>query len=122
MGWMTVSMSLASAPGKALTAEGTEFAEDFLSDFEPLFSDAPAAVFLLWTVLRAACRVPFCLFSFAPSAASCAVAALFFFRSARAIASASHPAFTFPRDAGRLLVHSADPASPAICAMVRPVR
>jgi len=54
------------------------------------------------------------------NSASSAVKALRF-ESARAIASASHAAFTFPRDAGRLLFHSAEPLSPAISAMVRPV-
>jgi hypothetical protein len=38
----------------------------------------------------------------------------FFFFSAFAIASASHAAFTFPRDAGRLLSHFADFWSPLI--------
>src|SRR3974377_2378643 len=45
----------------------------------------------------------------------------FFFRSARATASASQAAFNRPRVAGRLLVHSAESASPAIWAIVRPV-
>jgi len=44
-----------------------------------------------------------------------------FFLSNFAIASASHGAFTAPRDAGRLLVHFAEPWSPAISAMLRPV-
>src|SRR3979490_569661 len=123
---MTVGMGLCSAPGRALTAEGTEIAEDFLLlDLEAASSGATAldaaAVSLAWTILRTACLETFFLFVFAPSALS-APTAFFFFRPARGIASASHAAFTFPRDAGRLLFHSAEPSSPAICAMVRPVR
>src|ERR1700686_5011511 len=123
---MTVGMGLCSAPGRALTAEGTEIAEDFLFlDLEAASSaataSAAAVLSLVWTTLLAASLDRFFLFFSAPSARS-AVNAFFFFKSARAIASASHAAFTFPRDAGRLLFHSAEPSSPAICAMVRPVR
>src|SRR6266849_8684257 len=46
---------------------------------------------------------------------------LLFFLSNLAIASANHGAFTAPRDAGRLLVHFAEPWSPAMSAMLRPV-
>src|SRR2546429_120692 len=120
---MTMGMGLCSAPGIAFTAEA---ANDFLLlDLEAGSSRAAtldsAAVSLAWTTLRAVCLGPFFLLFSAPCALS-AVTAFFFFRSARAIASASHAALTFPRDAGRLLVPSADPASPAICAIVRPVR
>src|ERR1700716_1218350 len=119
-------MGLCSAPGRALTAEGAEFAEDFLLlDFEAFSFDVAAsdaaAVPSASTTLRAVCPGPFFLFFSAPSALS-AVKFFFFFRSARAIAFASHAALTFPRDAGRLLLHSAEPSSPAICAIVRPVR
>src|ERR1700730_11329342 len=123
---MTVGIGLCSAPGRALTAEDAEFAEDFLLlDLGGASSGAgsldAAVLSLARTTLLAASLDRFCLFFSAPSALS-AVNAFFFFRSARAIASASHAALTFPPDAGRLLVHFADPASPAICAMVRPVR
>src|SRR6266436_4926264 len=119
---MTVGMGLGSAPGIALVAE---VANDFLLlDLEAGSSGAAtldAAAALAWTTLRAVCLGPFFLLFSAPCALS-AFTACFFFCSARAIASASHAALTFPCDAGRLLVHSADPASPAICAIVRPVR
>src|SRR5437660_11519666 len=120
---MTMGMGLCSAPGIAFTAEA---ANDFLLlDLEAgSLRDAPldaAAVSLAWTTLRAVCLGPFFLLFSAPCALS-AVTAFFFFRSARAIASASHAALTFPRDPGRLLFHSAEPSSPAIYALLRPVR
>src|ERR1700674_1395174 len=42
-----------------------------------------------------------------------------FLLSSLASVSARHGAFTFPREGGRLLFHSAEPSSPAICAMLR---
>src|SRR5271165_3990333 len=122
-------MSFSSAPTRALTAEDAEFAEDFLvfglltnwvslpvardTDFRPLFLFSPVSP--VPPVVK-----DFRLLLPAPSASSAVKA--FRFASARAIASASQGAFTFPRDAERLLFHSAEPLSPAISAMVRPVR
>src|SRR6267143_3948558 len=99
---MTVVMGLGSAPGIAFTAEA---AEDFLLlDLEAASSGAAtldaAAVSLAWTTLRAVCLGPFFLLFSVPCALS-AVTACFFFLSARAFASASHAALTFPRVAGR---------------------
>src|SRR5271155_3550497 len=51
-----------------------------------------------------------------------ALAALSFFFSTLANVSANHGAFTFPRDTGGLLVHWAEPASPAISAIERLLR
>jgi hypothetical protein len=124
---MTVGIGLCSAPGTALTAEDVEFADDFLLlDLTVTFGAAEeTSASLASATLPAFCLesffLPFAAGFFSALFASSAVKA-FRLESARAIASASHPALTFPRDAGRLLVHSADPASPAICAIVRPVR
>src|ERR1700687_154516 len=65
---------------------------------------------------EAACRADVLFFFFS---AFSAASALSFFFSTLASVSASHGAFTFPRDAGRLLFHCAEPSSPAIPAMVR---
>src|SRR5271166_2673574 len=114
---MTVGIGFSSAPARALSAEDAEPAKDFL------FGDLDAVWLEEVFAGATACGVGvgFLLFFFAgPSVPS--VVKAFRFLSARAIASASHAAFTFPRDAGRLLVHSADPSSPPICAIVRPVR
>src|SRR5579862_5538000 len=96
-------MAFWTAPGRSLTVDGVEinregeapgFAENRpLSDvFLPLF-------FTLRTFL---------------SSGAC-----LFFLSSLASVSASQGAFTFPRDAGLLLFHSAEPASPAISDMER---
>src|ERR1035441_4638722 len=114
---MTVGIGLCSAPARSLTAEDTEFAEDFLfADFvDGVWWDESFA----GAKLRAA-GLGLLLFFFAGAGGS--VVSAFRFLSARAIASASHAAFTFPRDAGRLLFHSAESSSPPICAIVRSVR
>src|ERR1700724_1410498 len=107
---MAVGMARFTAPSKSLTTEDTE--KDFLLalrlwfaagaiparvlSFSFFFNSALPRVLGGWLVL------PFCLSNFA-------------------IASASHGAFTAPRDAGRLLVHFAEPWSPAMSAMLRPV-
>src|SRR5208282_5665224 len=120
---MTVCMGFCSAPARALIVEGVEFAEDFLLlDLEAAATLSAVSfdeVFAL--TIRWAFGLPPLLFFFSASSAPSAVRALRF-SSARAIAFASQAAFTFPRDAGRLLVHSADFSSPPICAIVRPVR
>src|ERR1700722_9198208 len=128
MGRMSVGMGLGSAPARTLTAEDAEFAEDFLVlDFAETEFDS---TILVATSSVVAAR-PFAsvsvawlfflpLFFSAPSAPSAAAA--FRFLSARAIASATQSDFTLPRDAGRLLFHSADPSSPAICGIVRSVK
>src|ERR1700686_719377 len=106
MGWMIVGMGFCSAPGSALTAEATKFAEDFLFlDFEPFSLDAAtsdaAAVSLAWTTLRAACLGPCFLFSSAPSALSAATAFFFLDPLARLRPPATRP--------------SPSPAMPADC-------
>src|SRR5271166_3650705 len=103
------------SPGIALTTEAAELAEDLpFLDLRAFASDAVVKV-------PARAAGPGFLFLFFPTSFASSAVKTFRFESARAIASASHAAFTFPRDAGRLLVHSAEPLSPAICAMVRPV-
>src|SRR5271166_4767716 len=123
---MTVGMGFCSAPAWALTADNAAFAEDFLlfnpdaATLGPLSAATPSPDegFVLST--HGAASRGLLLFFSAPSALSAVEA--FRFWSARAIASASHAAFTLPRDAGRLLFHAAEPSSPAICAIVRFVR
>ena len=107
MGRIFVGMGFSMAPGKPLTTGVTEDTGDFLV----FFGDAAAAVKPAMALLPDA--LFFLLFSVPP------VVNTFRFLSARATASASHAAFNFPRVAGRLLVHSAEPLSPAISAMVR---
>src|SRR5271156_12190 len=121
-------MVRASAPARALAEADTELAEVFLSrDLTASWetaeaTEATAEQFAIF-VLPTSCAPPLEAFflSFAAPFALSAAKALGF-ESARAIASASHAAFTLPRVAGRLLDHSAEPASPAICAMVRSVK
>src|SRR5271167_158898 len=111
---MTVGMGLSSTPGRALTAEDAEFDKYFLLDS----IESDDAAFASRASFCSA--IPFATFSeafflpvfFSASPALSAVKA-FRFLSARAIASASHAAFTLPRVAGGLVVHSAEPASPA---------
>src|SRR5580693_9223623 len=74
-----------------------------------IFSEA-CEVCLLLTSASSAVFTCFCFF-FCPLAAA-------FFLSSLATASASQAAFNLPPPAGRLF-HSADPASPAICARLR---
>src|SRR5262249_53564729 len=103
-------MGFSTAPGKAFTTEATEVREDF-----DVFLGDSAWAAELGCALALAFVLP--LFAFFASSAFDA----FRFLSVRAIASASHAAFTLPRVAGRLLVPSADFLSPAISPMVRPV-
>src|ERR1700674_4471575 len=90
---MAVGMDLRKAPSKDLTAGIAESAEGicFFAFGEVIGADDETA--------GLAIRV--------------------FLLSSLANVSASHGAFTFPREAGRLLFHSAEPSSPAICAMTR---
>src|SRR5215467_16375040 len=92
MGRITEGVGRRTAPAKSSTAEGAE-------DLEPLWSDES-----LGRVWRVDPIRSFCFF--------------IFFLSSLASVSASHAAFTRPRDAFLLLVHSAESSSPAICAMV----
>src|SRR5580692_7236147 len=96
-------MGFRTPPSRSLTADGIEITSEVaapgfaknrsLSDlFLPFFFTLPA---------------------FAPSEV------FLFFLSSLASVSASHGAFTFPRDAGRLLFHSAESLSPPISAMER---
>src|SRR5215470_10714484 len=114
MGLIRTGMGLAIAPDNCATAEFAEVAEEF--NFFLLGADELA----LETGSRFAPALLFPLLFSAISAFS--AANVFRLLSARATAAASHAAFTFPRPAGRLLVHSFDPASPAICFIVRSVR
>src|SRR5271157_5686140 len=124
---MTVGMGFCSAPARALTADNAAFAEDFLlfdpdaATLDPLSAATPSPDEGFVLATRGAASRGLLLFFFSAPSALSAVEALRFW-SARAIASASHAAFTLPRDAGRLLFHSAEPSSPAICAIVRLVR
>src|ERR1035441_10301741 len=118
---MTVGIGLCSAPARSLTAEDTEFAEDFLfADLVAVFLDAVSLDESFAGAKLRAAGLGLLLFFFAGAGGS--VVSAFRFLSARAFASPSHAAFTFPRDAGRLLFHSAESSSPPICAMVRSVR
>src|SRR6267378_4238372 len=110
MGRTFVGIGFSTAPGNPFTTEDTE-------DFLAFFSTAGAA-FALVTDRRPAAFFLLLLFSVTSVSP---VVKPFRFLSARATASASHAALSFPRAAGRLLVHSVDPLSPAISLMVRPV-
>src|ERR1035438_489666 len=133
-----VGIGFSTAPARALTAEDAEFAETFLLlDLPPFFAaeddwfsgSALATLsawvetfFLLFAAGEAALLAAFERTGFfSPTSARSAFSAVKAFRleSTRAIASASHAALTLPRDAGRLLFHSADLRSPPICASVR---
>src|SRR5258708_22031520 len=115
MGRIFAGMGFSTAPVRLLTAENAEFAENsWIFDFDGVFgacleTDDP-------------CFPP--LFFPPPFSAGSAFSAVkaFCLLSARATASASQAALSFPRVAGRLLVHSAEPASPAIWLIVRPVK
>src|SRR6266700_5119068 len=101
MGWIAVGIDRLVAPFKLLTAEDADGAEEF---------------FLV--------RAEGCLSSveFPPcSPVSSVVKGFRFFLSSLARLSASHAAFTFPRDAFLLLCHSAESSAPAICAIVFPL-
>src|ERR1022692_5041596 len=114
-------MVFSSAPARALPGEDTEFAEDFLfADLVAVFLDAVSLDEMFAGATFRAAGLGLLLFFFAGAGGS--VVSVFRFLSARAIASASHAAFTFPPDAGRLLFHSAESSSPPICAIVRSVR
>src|SRR5712664_3601998 len=101
MGRTFVGIGFSTAPGNPFTTEDTEVTEDFLA----FFSTAGAA-FALVTDRRPAAFFLLSVTSVSP------VVKPFRFLSARATASASHAALSFPRAAGRLLVHSAEPLSP----------
>jgi len=116
-------MAFSSAPARALTAEdaefeNAEFAEDFVllnldvESLDPASLDAVSEEFARATRSAACLGLLLTFFSafsaveaFSPASSAFKV---FRFESARAIASASHAAFTLPRDAGRLLFHSAE--------------
>src|ERR1700722_2024097 len=125
-------MGLDSVPGTPLITEDAEFAEGVLlfDRSAPLDAGLASSAGGLPAFLFASFSETFFLpafflvsleFAFLVSAALSSVNALRFL-SARAIASASHAAFTLPPGAGRLVVHFAEPASPAICAMVRSLK
>src|SRR6185312_12056789 len=113
MGWICAGMGRFTTPGKSPTAEDAERAEEDLfwgavfttAECEPpfLFVNFPFG-FSLWS------SVPCVVIFFLPALAL----------SALAMASASHGAFILPREALRLLFHSAASSSPLICAMVLP--
>src|SRR5450755_601598 len=108
-------MGFSSAPSRSLTAEDADSAEEFLfRDFGALELDAVPRTFAR---AISAAEMGFLPSFFSAPFALSAVKALRFL-SARAMASASHGAFAFPRDAGRLLFHSAEPRSPPISAIV----
>src|SRR5271169_3880869 len=121
---MVVGIGRFTAPSTAeiKTAEDAEDAEDF--DFFLAAGCAEAVggtlaedakVFPLFTSASSASSAVFSCFGFF----FCPLVAAFFL-SSFATASASQAAFSFPPPAGRLL-HSADPASPAIWARLRPL-
>src|ERR1043166_6170167 len=117
MGRIFAGMGFSIAPGKVLTTEDTEVTEDFFVLFFDLDVADEEAPELAVTSFSA--RLFFLVFSVLPVFS---VVNAFRRLSARATASASQAAFSLPREAGRPLVHSAESLSPAISAMVRPVR
>src|SRR6266705_5557505 len=105
MGWIAVGIDRLVAPFKLLTTDDTDASDDFfllrtVGDEEDLFSSV---------------EFPPC------SPVSSMVKGFRFFLSSLARLSASHAAFTFPRDAFLLLCHSAESSAPAICAIVFPL-
>src|SRR5882762_1295751 len=114
MGRTFAGMGFSMAPAKLLTTEDTEDTGDFL-----VFFCNAGAVFAVATARRPPALFPFLFFSVTSVSP---VVKPFRFLSARATASANQAAFSFPRAAGRLLVHSAEPLSPPISRIVRPVR
>src|SRR5438046_9146182 len=97
MGWMAVGIGRLAARFNALIAEDREATEEFSS-----LEAVPSATALLF------------LYFFMPCSGACAdreerLFSVVFFLSSFANVSASYGALTFPRDALRLLSHSAEP-------------
>src|ERR1700680_2610432 len=113
-------MGRLTAPSRPLTTEDTEDAEEFsftsvsASDLRLLSGLVFLALTFFFSLCSGAC----------PERRRVSSVAILFllFLSNFAIASANQGAFTAPRDAGRLLVHFAEPWSPAMSAILRPVR
>src|SRR6185369_1407930 len=106
MGWIAVGIGRLTLPSKSFSTEDAE--EDLL---------VPAS----WRDAEPATVSSFSFFFTRCFSVSSAVTFVLLFLSNLAIASASQGAFTAPRDAGRLLVHCFEPASPPIAAMLRSV-
>src|SRR5438552_1069514 len=100
IGRMAEGMGRLVAPSKSLKAEDAEIAKEL----DPFFA---ATLFGF--------RLPLCS---SVSAVVLFFALFTFFLSSLAKLSASHAAFTLPREAFLLLVHLAESSSPAICAIV----
>ena len=111
IGVMDAGIGRFSAPFKPFTAELAEFAEG------PLVTDFAGRAKVSAVSLVPLVPLGFPSSSFVPLVVE--VFAFDFFLSTRARVSASQAAFAPPRDAFLLLCHSAEPASPAICDMVR---
>src|ERR1700680_3466212 len=113
-------MGRLTAPSRPLTTEDTEDAEEFsftsvsASDLRLLSGLVFLALSFFFTLCSGACPER-------SRRVSSVVILLLLFLSNFAIASANQGAFTAPRDAGRLLVHFAEPWSPAMSAILRPV-